>query len=62
MMQYLAPEVTLHYFTSMFTIKSKLKANFIDDGRPTEIARLQDTPAYYCIFTKSTRHEIEKMV
>lgn len=64
MQQYLAPQVQLNYFTSMFTIKSKLKANFIDDGRPTEINVLRRNPHFYCIFAGKINsiYEIEKVV
>lgn len=64
MQQYLAPEVQLNYFTSMFTIKSKLKANFIDDGRPTEINVLRRNPHFYCIFAGKINsiYELEKVV
>ncbi|RMF00191.1 MAG: hypothetical protein D6772_06670, partial [Bacteroidetes bacterium] len=62
--QYLSKEVDLHYFTSMFTIKSKLRANYIDDGRPTEIRLLQRNPHFYCIFAGKINsiYEIEKVV
>ncbi len=62
--QYLAPGVSLHYFQSLFTIKSKLKANYIDDGRPTEISVLNDNPRFYCIFAGKINsiYEIEKVV
>ena len=62
--QYLAPQVELNYFTSMFTIKSKLKANFIDDGRPTEINVLHRKPHFYCIFAGKINsiYEIEKVL
>ncbi|MEL6658085.1 MAG: FAD-dependent oxidoreductase [Bacteroidota bacterium] len=64
MQQYLAPQVELSYFTSMFTIKSKLKANFIDDGRPTEISVLHRNPHFYCIFAGKINsiYEIEKVL
>lgn len=64
MQQYLAPQVQLQYFTSMFTIKSKLKANFIDDGRPTEINILRRNPHFYCIFAGKINsiYEIEKVI
>ena len=64
MQQYLAPQVQLNYFTSMFAIKSKLKANFIDDGRPTEINVLRRNPHFYCIFAGKINsiYEIEKVV
>lgn len=62
--QYLSEEVALHYFTSMFTIKSKLRANYIDDGRPTEIGLLSKNPRFYCIFAGKINsiYEIEKVV
>ena len=61
---YFKPDVALHYFTSMFTIKSKLKANYIDDGRPTEISVLQKNPRFYCIFAGKVNsiYEIEKVI
>ncbi|NUO03491.1 MAG: FAD-binding oxidoreductase [Saprospiraceae bacterium] len=64
MRQYFNEEVEFRYFTSFFTIKSKLKANHIDDGRPTEISRLQENPRYYCIFAGKINsiYEIEKAI
>lgn len=64
MIQYFSPEVELNYFSSLFTIKSKLMANFIDDGRPTEISILNEKPRYYCIFAGKINsiYEIEKVV
>ena len=61
---YFSDQVELRYLTSMFTIKSKLKANFIDDGRPTEISILNDQPRFYCIFAGKINsiYEIEKVV
>ncbi len=52
-----------HYF-SLFTIKSKLQANFIDDGRPTEILSLRENPSFYCIFAGKINsiYEIEKVL
>ncbi len=62
--QYFDESVQFQYFTSMFTIKSKLKANYIDDGRPTEISILNDNPRFYCIFAGKINsiYEIEKVV
>jgi len=64
MQQYYSDKVELNYLTSFFTIKSKLKANFIDDGRPTEISQLHKNPDFYCIFAGKINsiYEIEKMV
>lgn len=61
---YFTNEVEMYYFTSMFTIKSKLKANYIDDGRPTEISVLNENPRFYCIFAGKINsiYEIEKVV
>jgi hypothetical protein len=61
---YFSDAVQLHYFTSMFTIKSKLKANYIDDGRPTEISQLHSRPDFYCIFAGKINsiYEIEKIL
>ena len=61
---YFSQEVSFQYFTSMFTIKSKLKANYIDDGRPTEISVLNENPRFYCIFAGKINsiYEIEKVV
>jgi hypothetical protein len=61
---YFTDEVELQYFTSMFTIKSKLKANYIDDGRPTEISVLHENPRFYCIFAGKINsiYEIEKVI
>lgn len=60
--QYLSDMVELHYFSSFYTIKSKLKANAIDDGRPTEIAVLGKNPDFYCLFAGKINsiYEIEK--
>jgi hypothetical protein len=61
---YFSDLVRFQYFTSMFTIKSKLKANYIDDGRPTEISMLHENPHFYCIFAGKINsiYEIEKVV
>ena len=64
MSQYFSSKVELNYLTSYFTIKSKLKANFIDDGRPTEISTLHRNPDFYCIFAGKINsiYEIEKIL
>ncbi len=61
---YFTNKVEFQYFTSMFTIKSKLKASYIDDGRPTEISVLRENPRFYCIFAGKINsiYEIEKVV
>jgi hypothetical protein len=60
--QYLSASVELQYFSSFYTIKSKLKASSIDDGRPTEIAVLGKNPDFYCLFAGKINsiYEIEK--
>lgn len=48
--RYLLPSVGLDYQHSRYTIKAKLQANSIDDGRPTEVLQLLNQPAYFCVF------------
>lgn len=62
--QYFVEDVRFDYFFSMFTVKSKLKASYIDDGRPTEISILKKNPRFYCIFAGKINsiYEIEKVV
>jgi len=64
MQQYFADHVDFQYFSSFFTIKSKLKANYIDDGRPTEISLLRENPHFYCIFAGKINsiYEVEKLI
>lgn len=64
MSQYFSDEVEFNYYSSLFTIKSKLMANYIDDGRPTEISILNENPRFYCIFAGKINsiYEIEKVV
>ncbi len=64
MRQYFADSVQFEYQFSYFTIKSKLKANYIDDGRPTEIAQLRAEPQYYCLFAGKINsiYEVEKIL
>ena len=64
MQQYFSDQVAFDYWFSYFTIKSKLKASHIDDGRPTEISKLHDQPHFYCLFAGKINsiYEIEKIV
>ncbi len=64
MKQYFTESVELRYASSFFTIKSKLKANAIDDGRPTEISVLHQSPDFYCLFAGKINsiYEIEKLL
>lgn len=62
--QYFTEQVQLNYYQSLFTIKAKLRANTIDDGRPTEIRKLSNSPDFYCIFAGKIQsiYEIEKVL
>ncbi|MBL7797641.1 MAG: FAD-binding oxidoreductase [Saprospiraceae bacterium] len=64
MQQYFAESVHFEHLFSYFTIKSKLKASYIDDGRPTEISMLCERPRLYCLFAGKVNsiYEIEKIV
>lgn len=64
MQQYLSGDVTLTPLFSFFTIKSKLKTSYIDDGRPTEISRLSDKPLFFCLFAGKINsiYEVEKII
>ena len=64
MQQYFSHQVAFDYWFSYFTIKSKLKASYIDDGRPTEISQLCARPLYYCLFAGKINsiYEVEKVV
>ncbi len=61
---YLSDAVELNYFSNFYTIKSKLKANHIDDGRPTEIAILSQKPDFFCLFAGKINsiYEVEKIL
>ena len=61
---YLAEEVALHYYFSYYTVKSKLRANYIDYGRPTEVSLFHENPDFYCIFAGKINsiYEIEKVI
>lgn len=63
MRQYFADQVLFSHLFSYFTIKSKLKASHIDDGRPTEISLLRDNPKFYCLFAGKINsiYEVEKI-
>lgn len=61
--KYIAADIPIQYLQSLFTIKTKLKSSYIDDGRPTEISKLKPSPAYYCLFSGKINsiYEIEKL-
>jgi len=63
MQQYFAENVQFNTLFSYYTIKSKLKASHIDDGRPTEISMLREQPRFYCLFAGKINsiYEIEKL-
>ena len=62
--RYISDEVELNYIFSIYTIKSKLKASYIDDGRPTVISKFSSNPDYYCLFAGKINciYEIESEV
>lgn len=64
MRQYFNESVQFEHLFSYFTIKSKLKANYIDDGRPTEISMLRPEPRLYCLFAGKINsiYEVEKIL
>lgn len=64
MRQYFSENVQFEHLFSYFTIKSKLKASYIDDGRPTEISMLRSEPRFYCLFAGKINsiYEVEKIV
>lgn len=64
MKSYFSKEVDWQYFSSKFTVKAKLAANHIDDGRPTEVVQLQKKPDFYCIFAGKINsiYEVEKVL
>lgn len=64
MQQYFSENVQFEHLFSYYTIKSKLKASYIDDGRPTEISLLHDEPKLYCLFAGKVNsiYEIEKII
>ena len=64
MRQYFSEAVQFETQFSYFTIKSKLKASYIDDGRPTDISLLRNEPRFYCLFAGKVNsiYEIEKIV
>ena len=61
---YFAANIDWHHYKSLFTIKSKLTASHIDDGRPTEIRQFSEKPYFYGIFAGKINsiYEIEKVV
>lgn len=63
MQQYFAENVRFAPLFSYYTIKSKLKASHIDDGRPTEISLLHREPRFYCLFAGKINsiYEVEKI-
>ena len=63
MMRYFSESVDFEYLFSYYTIKSKLQASYIDDGRPTEISMLSENPRFYCLFAGKINsiYEVEKI-
>ncbi len=63
MQQYFEDSVQFTHLFSYYTIKSKLKASHIDDGRPTEISLLRESPRFFCLFAGKINsiYEVEKI-
>lgn len=61
--QYLAPDTDLHIHGSLYTVKTKLRSAFIDDGRPTDIRTYRQKPFYGCVFSGKINsiYEIEQL-
>ncbi len=64
MRQYFSESVDFQPFTSLFTIKSKLRASHIDDARPTEISLLNLSPPFWGLFAGKINsiYEVEKIL
>ncbi len=64
MQQYFTDAAQFTHWFSYFTIKSKLKTSYIDDGRPTDISVLSEKPRLICLFAGKVNsiYEIEKIV
>jgi hypothetical protein len=64
MSKYIKASIKMDYLFSMYTVKSKLQASYIDDGRPTVISRLRRDPDYFCIFAGKINsiYEVEKVL
>lgn len=64
MQQYFSDAAQFTHWFSYFTIKSKLKTSYIDDGRPTDISVLSEKPKLICLFAGKVNsiYEIEKIV
>lgn len=64
MQQYFSDAVQFEHLFSYYTIKSKLKASHIDDGRPTEISMLREKPRFFCLFAGKINsiYEVEKVI
>ena len=48
---YLSKNVKLQYQFSMYTIRTKLQYNHVDDGRPTEVTKMNSKPEFFCLFS-----------
>ncbi len=44
--RFIDQELYIFYLQSMYTIRTKLKSSFIDDGRPTSIIKTSSNPGY----------------
>jgi hypothetical protein len=48
--QYVTADIPLQRQFSIFTVKTKLKASYIDDSRPTLIQKMHPDKDFYCLF------------
>lgn len=64
MSTYLNKQISMQHIRSLYTIKTKLKSSYIDDSRLTKISKMQDSPAFYCLFSGKLNsiYEIEKLL
>lgn len=62
--KYMSPDIHIEYLHSNYTIKTKLKSSYLDDGRPTEISKLMEDPPFYCLLSGkiNSLYEIEKLM
>lgn len=60
---YLARHTDIYVHGSLYTVKTKLKSAFIDDGRPTDICVYRKAPFFGCIFSGKINsiYEVERL-
>jgi hypothetical protein len=62
--QYTVPDLEITPQTPLFTVKTKLKASYIDDSRPTLVRRMRAGPDFICLFGGKINsiYEIEREI